>query len=105
FEAAKAKADELIHEFGTQAYREAMKQSAKAELREAQAFWQYVADTIESLTKPIEAPKPRSLAEMLAAKKAAAMQQSLQAQSHTNVGSASLDHKADSAQAFADEIQ
>jgi hypothetical protein len=30
FEAAKAKADELIHEFGTQAYREAMKQSAKA---------------------------------------------------------------------------
>lgn len=110
FEAAKAKADELIHEFGTQAYREAMKQSAKAEPKDAQAFWQYVADTIESLTKPIEAPKPRSLAEMLAAKKAAAMQQSLQAQSHTSVmnaavSSASLDTKADSAQAFADEIQ
>ena len=40
FEAAKAKADELIQEFGTQAYREAMKHSAKAELKDAQAFWQ-----------------------------------------------------------------
>lgn len=108
FAAATKKAQELIaeHDFaGAIAY--AQTEAAKpTEVPGVAAFWQYVADTIESLAPPVVAkPKPKSLAEILAAKKAASQVQSMAAESTIHVSSASIDSQADQATAFADEIQ
>lgn len=111
FEAAKSQAETLIQEKGANAWNFASYRHSQSSGDEA-AFWQYVLDTIESLqaTIPTQAaaqtpPKIRSLAEILAAKKAASQAQSLQAQSHVTISSAVLDTKADTAEVFKDELK
>lgn len=68
------KAEEIVEEHGMdKAYEAAQEAVASATTQEEAAIAQHVADTVENLT----VPKPRSLAEIIAAKKAAALAASL----------------------------
>ena len=114
FSEAKAQAEALIFTYKDRAFAIAQRNADLAGDDQAlRAFWQYVADTVESLSPaiaPVIAPapvaqaKPKSLAEILAAKKAAAQAQKLSASSSIHIGSESKDESADQAKAFADEL-